>query len=217
MSSPTLVRNSRACANRAIHSWRGRCEKGWICSERSLRLVPRAACTWSRWRPSVLRRALIRHAAFPVDRAVFSGRDERSQHHSGEVVAIDSSVGTLRAGLRELWIEHNTAVSFTSDNSGLLRIEPGTVGRLRGFKGGLSEGSLCVPAIIEISRGRSRAGRHVVPSRPNGHLPDRARHRRPEGGSDAPAPRGMDLELPLQSETGRHDEPIGSGARAGSH
>ena len=83
------------------------------------------------------------------DRAPFSALDERSQHHYGELVAMDRSMGTLRAGLRELQVEHDTLLWFTSDNGGLPNIEPGTVGDLRGFKGSLYEGGVRVPAIIE--------------------------------------------------------------------
>ncbi|MCY4594374.1 MAG: sulfatase-like hydrolase/transferase [Bryobacterales bacterium] len=83
------------------------------------------------------------------DRAAFADLDRNSQHHYGELVAMDRSIGTLRAGLRELGIEASTLVWFTSDNGGLPRIEPGTVGGLRGFKGSLYEGGIRVPAIIE--------------------------------------------------------------------
>ena len=83
------------------------------------------------------------------DRAPFSGLDENSQHHYGELVAMDRSIGTLRAGLRELQVDRNTLLWFTSDNGGLPKIEPGTVGELRGFKGSLYEGGIRVPAVIE--------------------------------------------------------------------
>ena len=83
------------------------------------------------------------------DRAHFTDLNENSQHHYGELVAMDRSIGTLRAGLRELGIGSNTLVWFTSDNGGLPRIEPETVGGLRGFKGSVYEGGIRVPAIIE--------------------------------------------------------------------
>jgi arylsulfatase A-like enzyme len=87
------------------------------------------------------------------DLAGFEGLDEASQHHYGELVAMDRSIGTLRAALRNMGIADNTLVWFCSDNGGLPRIQPETVGGLRGFKGSLWEGGLRVPAIIEWPNG----------------------------------------------------------------
>ncbi|MCR9293763.1 MAG: sulfatase-like hydrolase/transferase [bacterium] len=79
----------------------------------------------------------------------FAELDESSKHHYGELVALDRSVGTLRNGLRELGIERDTIFWYCSDNGGLPKIHPSTVGGLRGFKGSLYEGGLRVPAIVE--------------------------------------------------------------------
>ena len=87
--------------------------------------------------------------ASDADRAAFASLDERAQHHYGELVAMDRSIGALRAGLREMRAERNTVVWFTSDNGGLPRFEPGTVANLRGFKGSLYEGGIRVPAVVE--------------------------------------------------------------------
>ncbi|MCP5113850.1 MAG: sulfatase-like hydrolase/transferase [bacterium] len=83
------------------------------------------------------------------DKAPFAGLDAKSREHYGELVAMDRSIGALRQGLRELNIAENTLVWFCSDNGGLPRIQPETVGGLRGFKSSLWEGGLRVPAIIE--------------------------------------------------------------------
>jgi arylsulfatase A-like enzyme len=83
------------------------------------------------------------------DRATFRELDEASQHHYGELVAMDRSIGTLRQGLRDLEIAENTIVWFCSDNGGLTGITPGTVSGLRGSKGTVYEGGLRVPAVIE--------------------------------------------------------------------
>ncbi len=98
------------------------------------------------------------------DRAAFLELDDRSQHHYGELVAMDRSIGALRRGLRELGIEQNTLVWFCSDNGGLPNIEPGTVGALRRFKGGVYEGGLRVPAIIEWPQGITQARVTSYPS-----------------------------------------------------
>jgi arylsulfatase A-like enzyme len=83
------------------------------------------------------------------DRASFVKLNERSQHHYGELVAMDRSIGKIRKGLRDLGLAKDTIVWFCSDNGGLNGITPGTVGDLRGFKGTIYEGGLRVPAIIE--------------------------------------------------------------------
>jgi len=66
---------------------------------------------------------------------------------------MDRSIGALRQGLRQLKIEENTLFWFCSDNGGLPKIKPETVGGLRGFKGSVYEGGLRVPAIIEWPKG----------------------------------------------------------------
>lgn len=87
------------------------------------------------------------------DKQEFAALDAGSQNHYGELVAMDRSIGTLRAGLRDLGIADNTLVWYCSDNGGLPKITPETVGGLRGFKGSLYEGGLRVPAIIEWPAG----------------------------------------------------------------
>jgi arylsulfatase A-like enzyme len=83
------------------------------------------------------------------DRAPFAHLSENEQHHYGELVALDRSIGTLRAGLRDLGIADNTLFWYCSDNGGLPPFGPATVGGLRGFKSSIWEGGLRVPGIIE--------------------------------------------------------------------
>jgi arylsulfatase A-like enzyme len=87
--------------------------------------------------------------ALPKDKARFGQLDDASANHYGELVAMDRSIGTLRAELRELGLAENTLVVFCSDNGGLAGIDPDTVGALRGNKGSVYEGGLRVPGIIE--------------------------------------------------------------------
>ena len=83
------------------------------------------------------------------DRELFSDQSTAIQNHLAELVAMDRSVGALRAGLREMGIAKNTLVWFNSDNGGLKGYGDATVGGLRGFKNEMYEGGLRVPGIIE--------------------------------------------------------------------
>lgn len=87
--------------------------------------------------------------AADADMAGFESLDDVSKNHYGELVAMDRSIGTLRKGLRNLGIANQTLLWFCSDNGGLPKIKPGTVGGLRGNKGTIYEGGLRVPAILE--------------------------------------------------------------------
>lgn len=92
------------------------------------------------------------HAPFnatDADKTAFGSLDKQSANHYGELVAMDRSIGTLRAGLRKLGLADNTLLWFNSDNGGLPNLKPGTVGELRGFKNTVYEGGLRVPAIVE--------------------------------------------------------------------
>lgn len=87
--------------------------------------------------------------ALPDDKAQFAQLDDESANHYGELVALDRAVGTLRSKLRELKMADDTLLVFCSDNGGLPKINPETVGGLRGNKGLVYEGGLRVPGIIE--------------------------------------------------------------------
>jgi len=87
--------------------------------------------------------------ASEADREPFSDLPEDHQHHYGELVAMDRSIGALRAGLRDMGIAENTIVWFCSDNGGLAPYGPATMGGLRGSKNTLYEGGLRVPGVLE--------------------------------------------------------------------
>ena len=84
-----------------------------------------------------------------ADKAPFSDLKDNSANHYGELVAMDRSLGVLRAKLREFGLAQNTLLVFCSDNGGLPEIKPDTVGGLRGYKGSVFEGGIRVPGIIE--------------------------------------------------------------------
>lgn len=81
------------------------------------------------------------HQALEADRAAAS-----NSAYYGEIRAIDRSMGRLRDGLRQLGVGHDTLVWFCSDNGAT---GPGSTGGLRGKKGGVWEGGVRVPGLIE--------------------------------------------------------------------
>ncbi|MFT5527635.1 MAG: arylsulfatase A-like enzyme, partial [Pirellulaceae bacterium] len=83
------------------------------------------------------------------DRKAFAKLPNGRQNHLAELVAMDRSVGALRAGLREMDVANNTLLWFNSDNGGLSGYGSETVGGLRGNKNLMYEGGLRVPGIIE--------------------------------------------------------------------
>jgi arylsulfatase A-like enzyme len=86
--------------------------------------------------------------------AGFAGRSRRGTY--GDVVEeLDASVGALGAKLRELGIERDTLVIFTSDNGPWLAMRDwgGSAGGLRGGKTSTFEGGHRVPAIARWPAG----------------------------------------------------------------
>ncbi len=87
--------------------------------------------------------------ALEKDRAQFDHLPDKEQHQYGEILAMDRSIGAVRASLREWGIEEETFLFFCSDNGGLKGFGEETNGGLRGFKGSLDEGGVRIPAIAE--------------------------------------------------------------------
>ena len=86
------------------------------------------------------------HQAIERDRAPYEAHSKKLQHFYGEITGMDRAFGRLRKELRKLAIHENTILWYCSDNGGLRGV--GAAGG-RGNKGGVYEGGLRVPAILE--------------------------------------------------------------------
>ncbi len=156
--------------------------------------------------------------AGPAYRARYAGFDEDRQHYYGCITAMDEQIGRLRSFLRQLKIEENTIIFFTSDNGpagegGGIAQHPGkrqqgVPGLFRGRKGSLYEGGIRVPGLLEWP---ARFGSHrkvSVPVSTSDYLPtilailgkDPAAHPLPLD--------GVDIIGLLESSDDRRNHPI---------
>jgi membrane-anchored protein YejM (alkaline phosphatase superfamily) len=72
--------------------------------------------------------------------------------YAAMITRMDRQIGAVMALLKELDLDENTPVMFSSDNGATFLKGPDTkyfesVGKLRGLKGDLYEGGICVPMI----------------------------------------------------------------------
>lgn len=88
------------------------------------------------------------HEATEELQELYSELPDQLRNYYGELTGVDRAMGMLRDELRELGIEQNTLLIFTSDNGG--RPQDGAEHRgLRGNKGQVWEGGIRVPAVFE--------------------------------------------------------------------
>ena len=76
----------------------------------------------------------------------YAKQSKAMQNFYAEITGMDAAMGELRKALRELEIQKDTLLWYTSDNGGL---KPNSMGGLSGKKGNLLEGGIRVPAILE--------------------------------------------------------------------
>ena len=83
-----------------------------------------------------------------IEKYTALGYDLNHTDYYGAISAMDDAIGKLRDFLQEINISENTILWFTSDN-GPEHFTPGITGGYRGRKGGIFEGGIRVPGIIE--------------------------------------------------------------------
>ena len=85
--------------------------------------------------------------AGPKYAAMYSDQDFKMQQYAGCITAIGDQMGRLRTKLKELGINDNTMLFFTSDN-GPEKGTPGVAGPYRARKRSLYEGGVRVPGLM---------------------------------------------------------------------
>lgn len=94
-------------------------------------------------------------------RNMYAGRSVDEQHYYGAISAMDEQIGRLNNKLKELEIERNTLIFFTSDNGPEGKAKAGrtqgSTGGFRGRKRSLYEGGIRVPAVF-VWQGNIKGG-----------------------------------------------------------
>ncbi|GJM30462.1 MAG: N-acetylgalactosamine-6-sulfatase [Cyclobacteriaceae bacterium] len=129
-------------------------------------------------------------------RQQYADLPEDQQHYYGALTALDEQIGRLRQKLRELGIEENTVLFYTSDN-GPEGMSPtgrtqGVTNGLKGRKRSLYEGGIRVPGILEWPGAITPGTRVTVPCFTSDYFPtianilniDIEKYHRPYDGSD---------------------------------
>jgi arylsulfatase A len=80
-------------------------------------------------------------------------RESKNGRYGGAVACVDWAASVLLHELRELGLDENTLVVFTSDNGSRCRDEGGSNGPLRGTKGTTWEGGQRVPCVMRWPAG----------------------------------------------------------------
>jgi len=108
------------------------------------------------------------HQALEKDKAPYKRLSEQLQNYNGEITGVDRAMATLRKGLKDLGVQENTMLWFTSDNGGT---GPANNGGLRGKKGSLWEGGIRVPGILEWPARVTRPFATQVPASTSDYYP----------------------------------------------
>ena len=90
--------------------------------------------------------------AGPEYRKLYPNNGTAKQNYYGAITAMDDQIGRLRDELRQLGIEKNTILFFTSDNGpsdSLAKKGVASAGPFRGHKHTMYEGGLRVPSVVE--------------------------------------------------------------------
>lgn len=95
-----------------------------------------------------------------IARFLAQGAPEREARYAACIHDLDDSVGRLLAELKELGLEEETLVVFTSDNGA---VQASSQEPLRGSKGGYYEGGIRVPLVVRWPKAVKAGSRSEVP------------------------------------------------------
>lgn len=87
------------------------------------------------------------HEAEDYLKNLYPDEPENMKNYLGEITGIDLAIGKLRSKLKEMNIDEETLLWFSSDNGG--KFPEGNNGNLKEQKGTLYEGGIRIPALIE--------------------------------------------------------------------
>lgn len=108
-------------------------------------------------------------------RNAYDGLSVDQQHYYGVLTALDEQVGRLRNKLKELGVDQNTILFYTSDNGpegkSVTGRTQGITKNLKGRKRSLNEGGIRVPGIVEWPSKISANTKINVPSFTSDYFP----------------------------------------------
>jgi len=119
---------------------------------------------WDKYRQKIVQKG-IKNRAYKMERVLPIRQEQDNPIYAGLVESTDDAVGVVLDALKELGLEENTIVIFTSDNGGVASGDNYSTSNLplRGGKGYQWEGGIREPYLIRVPWIEDGAGRSDYP------------------------------------------------------